>query len=220
MVWEIDGFEVEILLQAEEGIRIARWDETVKQVYVQATLPQQEAIWSIRRLCEGDRGTTEESLYDTLELFDRSWPVKIERQKIRPYIDKNIVHCYVLKGPLTARQRVSLQEELLRSTMLRFVGVWEERLNVLISEIGFRKLKTKPFSVCLRKSGITFDKNLHRLKLEVLEYSVFNALSTYVNLEENVYLSLRDRWFLAYKNCDRILNYEYRFSDSNNSAFT
>ncbi|MEJ5056174.1 hypothetical protein [Sphingobacterium sp. MYb382] len=220
MLWSIDGFDVEILLQQEEGVRVLQWDATARVVAVQATLPKEEAIWCIRKLSADAVFVEQEIRMDRFDIFDRSWPLKISSHRIKPYFNNHILHAYVADKGLSAVQRDRLIQEILQERLLVMVGNWEERLSCLIPNVAFRKLKTNPYSICLKKKLITFDKNLHRLKMEVLDYGVFLAISTYENLSEKTLLSLRERHFPLYKNYDKVLAYEYGLGDSDKTRYT
>lgn len=214
MLWEIDGFEVEILVQKRAGVQVVQWDEQVKKVFVQATLSKDEAIWCIRKLTSANVAARSDYGLGTLMLFDKNWPVKIQGHKIVPYIREGIIYASGSNLALNSRQAAGLQEILLQQHVMQCVSLWEERINTLIPAIAFRKFKTKPFSICLKKKLIVFDKSLHRLKIEVLEYGVFKAVSTYVKLEEKDCLTYKRQYFPSYKNYDKVLAYEYRFGDS------
>lgn len=210
MLWSIDGFEVEILLQAEEGVRVVQWDATAKVVSVQASLPKAEAIWCIRKLANSAVAAEPQVRMDRLEVFDRSWPLKVISNGVKPYIYKDIVHAYVPAQGLSVAQRDRLLADILREQLLYYVGIWEERLGCLIYSISIRKFKTKAYSICLKKKMITFDRNMYQLKLEVVNYGVFMAIATYENLAEEKLHALRQQYFPLYRNYEKLLAYEYR----------
>lgn len=214
MLWEIDGFEVEVIVQKREGVAVLQWDVAAKRVAVAASLAKDEAIFCIRKLTAEKESLPKKFSVDSLLLFDRNWPVKIQSAKLAPYIQAGIVYAFGSGDSLSTRQTADLQEILLQQHITNCVGLWEERLNILIPGIAFRKFKTKPYSICLKRKWITFDKNLHRLKLEVIDYGVFTAISTYVKLEEKARVNYISRYFPSYKNYDKVLAYEYRCGDS------
>lgn len=220
MLWFIDGFDVEILLQEEEGVRVLQWDSVAKVVAVQASLPKEEAVWCIRKLATDGQVVEPEIRMDRFDIFDRTWPLKIALHRIKPYFKNHILHAYVAAKGLSNAQRDQLTQAILQEQVFVMIGNWEERISCLIPNVAFRKLKTNPYSICLKKKLITFDKNLHRLKIEVLDYGVFVAISTYENLSEKKFLALRERYFPLYKNYDKVLAYEYGVGDSDKTRYT
>ncbi len=151
---------------------------------------------------------------ERLEVFDRHWPIKLFINKKASYIEDGIIHCYVKGSRISPAERIRIKEELLQQFVLRHVGQWEERLDLLIPYITFRRNRKKPYIVQRSKERICFDKELYTLSSEAVAYCVFNAVANYGVLGESIRRKLIEKHFSIWKTLEKITLYAYPTHDN------
>lgn len=209
MIWVVDDQEIEVLFSAKEEVEICRWDEYKKIIQVPVSMQKAEAIWTIRNFLQKRPLDTTRFVEERLEVFDKHWPIKVSLNKQIPYIKEGIIHCYMTGRQLSATGKIKLKEELLRQSVLREVGHWEETFNLLIPDITFRKNNNKPYIVRRQKGSICIDKHLYNLSLEAISYCLFNAVADYGFLEINCRRQLIEKHFPRWEALEKAIRYAY-----------
>ncbi len=209
MIWVVDGHEIHVFVSAKREVEVLRWNEHKKIIQVPVSMPNTEAVWTIRNLLQTKRSDTLLCIEERLEVFDRHWPIKLFTEKKKSYINGDIVHCYIKGRRMSLAEKTKIKEELLQQLVLHHVGQWEERLDLLISHITFRKNKNRPYVVQRQKESICFDKELSNLSLEAITYCLFKAVADYGVLEERVKRRLIEKHFPTWKTLEKTIIYAY-----------
>ena len=210
MIWVVDGYEVDVLVSSKTTVEVVRWDEYKKIIQVPAILSTTEVKWTIHNLLEKSINCTTREFEYRIEIFDRSWPIKLLAEKKRSYLENGIVHFYSRQLHISSTVKERIVAELLQQIVSQHIGEWEERMGILVNQIKFRKNNNRPYKVQRALSFISFDSGLHHLSLEAIAYCSFNAVAQYGNLDSERKWKFIRLHFPSWKLLDKIIKYAYQ----------
>lgn len=210
MIWNVDGYEVEVLISGGLEVEVYRWDSSKKIIYVPGALSNDEVRWTIRNIQQNGAVISQQKYYAELDIFGKVWPVVLRKGTGKSYLSGSIVFCYTNRKVISNNFKMQLKQQLLDQILLFYVGTWEERLDKLVPQIGFRKQDRHPYIIDRKTSRISFDKHLHRFELMYIEYCVFEALTLYFGIDTSQKQSYEIKYFTSVKAIQKTLAYEYR----------
>lgn len=212
MIWVVDDQEIEIRFSANDEVEVRQWNEQKKIIQVPVNMPKAEAVWTIRTFLQTRIPDTIFLVEERLEVFDRYWPIKPLLKKRVSFITKGAIHCYISGRYISTIRKIKIKEELLEQAVLQQIGQWEEKLNLLIPSVIFRKSKNKPYTVQRVQERICFDKGISNLSLEAIGYCVFKAVASYSAIEEERRRRLIEKHFPTWKTLEKIITYGYKIN--------
>ncbi|MGO3109417.1 MAG: hypothetical protein ACTIJ8_13210 [Sphingobacterium sp.] len=210
MIWNVDGYEVEVLITGGLDVQVCRWDNSNKIIYVPGAMSNDEVRWIIRNIQQKGGHAPHQKYYAELDIFGRVWPVILRKGTGKSYLSGNMIFCFTNRSVISNNFKIHLKQQLLDQLLLFYVSTWEDRLDKLVPQIGFRKQDRHPFIIDKKASRISFDKRLHRFELMYIEYCVFDALTLYFGIDESQKQSYEIKYFTSAKAIQKTLAYEYR----------
>ena len=209
MLWEMDGYAIEIIPSEKPEVRVIHWTENRKVLAVRADIPQQELRYIVREIIQNGKSDLSPDVLTTLDVFDKKWPLKILRGTGASYVKEGIIYCRSNNNPLSALQLQKVKDTLFFDYLYHCVGRWEELFDVLVPDVVVRKMNTKPFSVARANAKVTFSRSLQQSSQDLIAYVVFRAMADYVKLPLAQQEKLADRHFPLWKAYYKTLCYEY-----------
>lgn len=212
MIWVVDDQEIEIRFSANDEVDVRQWNEQKKTIQVPVNMPKAEAIWTIRNFLQTRIQDPLFFIEERLEIFDRYWPIKPLLRKNASFIANGTIHCYINGRYISTIRKSKIKEELLEQAVLQHLGQWEEKFNLLIPAITFRKNKSRPYNVQRKQERICFDKELYNLSLEAIAYCVLNAVAEYGLVEGETRRRLIEQHFPTWKTSAKIIMHVYKIN--------
>ena len=210
MIWVVDDQEVEVLFSTKEEVEVHRWTEQKKVIRVPLSMQKAEAVWTMRNFLRTKRPMDMLFGEEQVVVFDKQWPVKLISSKKTPFIKDGIIYCYTKNRRLSDGEQLRLKEKLLQQVVFQHVGHWEERLDLLIPRITFRKLKGKPYIIQRQKEGICFNKQLLSLPLQALTFCVFQSVVVYGGIADNLRKRIVEKHFPNAKTLEKTISHFYQ----------
>lgn len=192
---------------------LGRRDDAI-HLAVSARLSQDELVAYLKRndlraVAEVDSTLTDDFI--TLALFDSAFTLIVQRGVYKPYIKGNSL--YISKIPRTTAGRESLADTLLLQEIKQHIGFWEEKLAVLISDIGLRRLKKNYYTVSRQHQRLTFERSIVHRSRDFIAYLCANAVFDYLSLGDSVREELGYNYVTDWKQQQRILKHELQWLD-------
>lgn len=208
MIWEIDGYSIEILIAEGDSTLVKQWDEEAKIVCVPALASKDEVLWIVRNLLRDGPQIDVNFAVDRLEVFGKAWPMKVSRGEAPSYMKDGIIYTFSKRIPIAKARLHAIKLELLKKFVLDEVGKWEQILDKLIVEVGFRKLPASWSISHHEDMRLTIDSNLVDQQQDIIAYCVFMAIDELLCLEETYFTDLLKKHFPNYYHYEKILQHE------------
>ncbi len=211
MYIEVEGKTYFISIRdSEKSVSIIGQQEDIVHLAVSAQLSQVELITYLksahfRSLVKVNK-LPQMDTTNTINALGADFTLIIQKGLLTPYIAGKSLYADV--NPKSKMGLNKLLEQILRQELNRQIGFWEEKLNVLISDIYIRKLKTNYHTICTNSSRLTFDKNLVHKTKEFIAYLCAVAVFDYLELEESIREKLADQYVKDWKHHQKVFLYE------------
>ncbi|MBE8720519.1 YgjP-like metallopeptidase domain-containing protein [Sphingobacterium pedocola] len=216
MIIEVDGYTYNIVIQSSSKvIAIGAYKNQMIHLHVPYAIPTAELYAYIRansRLINNYvTNTNSEKQFDKFQIFDAVLPLIIESQLANPYLHHGKI--YTPAYPVLKKTVSNLQRTLLRQQLTLQIGAWEEHLDIFISEIKVRKMKTNYFTVCTRDKRITFSSELIQKSIGFISFICGEAVMCLVHIDAQERIRLLDRFVKDWKQHEKIVSYEREHTD-------
>ncbi len=99
-------------------------------------------------------------------------------------------------------------KDILYYDIKTLIGIWEERLTCIITDINLKNFKTNKFKICTRSNTLSFSFQLMDSPYYYVEFIVAKAVFQYLNIEETKQHLLMEEFVKDYKQSNKIYDYE------------
>jgi len=141
-----------------------------------------------------------------LPLFDKMYSCVVNPLAQEAYLSKGVL--MLAKIPKSKAGIEKIQHRILKQEIMPIIGFWEEKLEVFVSAVNFRKLKSSHFSVDISKKEITFHSLLHRKSITFIAYVTAIACFKLTGIREEEQEAYLAKYVPDWKRNERIFKYE------------
>lgn len=212
MIIQIENKSYKLISTDDESIRLDHKNPDLPVIYAATTLPLDEVVLFVKQFSKKNKLKPKvDSIsleFFTINLFDKSFSVKpLSDGHSKPYLKNNII--YYSKPALLFKSNEKLTkfivEYIFEQTILNLCAKWEEKLQILVEEVNFKKLKTNYFTT--DGSKIVFNRNNEKFNLRINEYLLFCAILKLLNANIQVKVRLVEEHFPDKIQIEKLLKY-------------
>lgn len=210
MYIEVEGKTYYLSIRdSEKNVTIIGQKGDIIHLAVSAQLPHAELMAYLKSTHVHKIATSPSAIAESLpsiDLFDTTFELITQKNLKSPYIKGKVLYSGY-KADSQATQNKLLKVILLQE-LKKQIGFWEETLNVLVSHIYIRKLKTNSYTFCVTDKRLTFDKNLVYRTKDYIAYICAVAIFDYLALNDSLKEQLLIRHVKNWMHHRRVLAYE------------
>jgi predicted metal-dependent hydrolase len=205
---EIEGFWFEWVISSHQEFRVLESSDSVIRLQVPAdvdeSLVRNYILLNMDSLTKKD---IKKSLAapQSIDLFGTSYFIYIEHGLSQPYIKGSRIYTSKKLLPSSVAQ---LKKQLLLTHVTTQIGLWEEKLDVLLGDITIKRLRTNWYSINSKTKNLTFSTHLADRNHPQINYLMLKCLLDSTDLENDAKKILMARHIPNYHSLAEELAYE------------